>query len=448
VILGWELDFFGRVRREIESRDADAQALAADLRTLQVAIAAEVARTYVGLRGVQEQLEVARRNAETQAETLHLVDSGLAAGRGTEFDTARARAQLETTAARIPALEAEIAVAQHRLAVLAGEQPGLLSAGLDSAKPLPALPPTIDPGTPGELLRRRPDIAGAEARLHAATARVGVATADLYPRFTLSGLLGTRRRSAPRCSEATARAASSRSASTGRSSTRAGCTPGSQPRMRCPRKAWLDTGRPCCARSRRPRMRWSATARRASRTSTSRARRTKGRTPPRSRRTRFEAGAGTLLEVLDAERVQLQAQDALAGGRTRTLAGLIEVYRAVAGGWPARAPLAQRAPGPQASSTPLVVKRIVSYRPFRGFRPIGLHCRRLTARPARIPPCSLRARGAAAPRCARYRGGRVGNRVIPPWHQPVNLASAVWRSCCGKAGDREARPSRRGRPAP
>ena len=134
---------------------------------------------------------MARENADNQRETLQLVEVRLSAGRGTDFDTSRARAQLESTLARVPALEAAVAVTQHRLAVLTGNAPGALISELDAPASLPTLPDRLDPGTPGELLRRRPDVIAAEERLHAATARIGVATADLFPRFTLAGLIGT-----------------------------------------------------------------------------------------------------------------------------------------------------------------------------------------------------------------------------------------------------------------
>lgn len=191
----WELELFGRIRRGAEANRAEAGASAADLQALQVAVVGEVARTYVELRGLQERLQerlrVARGNAENQRETLRLVQARLDAGRGTEFDSARARAQLETTQSRVPALEAAVAVAMHRLAVLTGRTPDALVAQLEPLQPLPALPAKLDPGTPGDLLRRRPDVAVAEQRLHAATARIGVATADLFPRFTLGGLIGS-----------------------------------------------------------------------------------------------------------------------------------------------------------------------------------------------------------------------------------------------------------------
>src|SRR5690606_32366355 len=113
IVASWELDLFGRVRRGVEASRAD-------LAAVQVAIVGEVANGYLGLRGLQERLRVARANADNQRETLRLVDARFDAGRGTAFDTSRARAQLETTLARLPALEAEIATTMHRLAVLTG----------------------------------------------------------------------------------------------------------------------------------------------------------------------------------------------------------------------------------------------------------------------------------------------------------------------------------------
>ena len=187
----WELDFFGRVRRGVEARGAETAARAGDLQALQISIVGEVASAYAHLRGTQERLRVARHNADNQRETLRIVNARLNAGRDSDFDTARAQAQFESTASRVPVFEAQIAVDQHRLAVLTGREPGALIAELDAPAPLPALPARIDPDTPAELLRRRPDVAAAEQRLHAATARVGVATADLFPRLSLRGMLGT-----------------------------------------------------------------------------------------------------------------------------------------------------------------------------------------------------------------------------------------------------------------
>ena len=187
----WELDLYGRVRRTVEAQQAQQQMTQADLAALQVVIAAQVADTYTQLRGTQLRMQIALSHAQNQRDTARLVERRLKAGMGTELDQSRAQAQLQDTLARLPALQAQIAVLQHRLSVLVGEPPESLISHLDAIHPLPQLPPMLDPGTPAELLRRRPDIAAAEAQLHAATARIGIATADLFPRLSLGGLLGS-----------------------------------------------------------------------------------------------------------------------------------------------------------------------------------------------------------------------------------------------------------------
>lgn len=188
----WELDFFGRMRRATEAQRAEAEASAAELAAMQVVVVGELARTYFELRGLQEQLRVARASAHSQFRTQQLLEVRHEAGVGSGFDVDRGRAQMEGIYARLPALEAEVAFAAHRIAVLTGLPPGSLVEELDLATGLPPVPAQdMDAGTPGELLRRRPDVIAAERRLAAATARIGVATADLFPRFTLSGLIGT-----------------------------------------------------------------------------------------------------------------------------------------------------------------------------------------------------------------------------------------------------------------
>jgi NodT family efflux transporter outer membrane factor (OMF) lipoprotein len=338
----WELDLFGRIRRTIEAQRADAAASAADLAAAQVAIAGEVARTYVELRGLQERLRVARSNADNQRETLQLVDARVGAGGGTDFDSARARAQLETTSARIPALEALVAFDQHRLAVLIGRTPDALIAELDAQQPLPALPARLDAGTPGELLRRRPDVAAAEQRLHAATARVGVATADLFPRFTLGGLIGTQAASTgalfERDSEThllalgvdwsfldvghvRARIAASDS------DAEAGLAQYRQTVLLALEDTENALVRYAKARAEDEQLERAATD---------------SAQAAQLARVRYEAGAAGLLEVLDAERTQLQAQDAFADARTRSVNGAVALYQALAGGWPAHAPQRER----------------------------------------------------------------------------------------------------------
>jgi len=186
----WELDFFGRVRRSIEATRADAAAAEEALADVRVTLVGDVARSYFTARGNQEQLAVARRNAENQRKTLELTEALLAGGRGTALDTSRARAQWAATEATIPPLEAAIRVTIHRLGVLTGRTPDVLVAELAPPAPIPRLPESVRLGDVEGFLRRRPDVRAAERALAAATARVGVATADLYPRVTFVGSFG------------------------------------------------------------------------------------------------------------------------------------------------------------------------------------------------------------------------------------------------------------------
>jgi multidrug efflux system outer membrane protein len=186
----WELDLFGRVRRNIEASGASAQAINEDLHAAKVSVAAEVARNYMELRGAQEQFAVAQHNADNQKQTLGIVVAREDAGRGTEFDTARAQALLNTTLSQLPVLQADIDVRIHRLSVLLGQQPAVLSDMLRPVVELPGLPRLVQIGKPEDLLRRRPDVRAAERRLAAATANIGVAQADWFPRVSFRGEIG------------------------------------------------------------------------------------------------------------------------------------------------------------------------------------------------------------------------------------------------------------------
>jgi NodT family efflux transporter outer membrane factor (OMF) lipoprotein len=186
----WEIDVFGGVRRSVEAADADIAAAVEDYRDTTVSLLAEVARNYVELRGFQRQWTIAEENLKAQQQTLELTQSRLKAGVATDLDLARAQAQVSTTASEIPTLQASARMAIHRLGTLLGVDPMKLSAELSPIKPIPGVPPQLPVGVPSELLRRRPDIRRAERQLAAATARIGVATADLFPRFSLTGSLG------------------------------------------------------------------------------------------------------------------------------------------------------------------------------------------------------------------------------------------------------------------
>ena len=183
----WEVDVWGQIRRDIQSREAEVEAAEATRRDLLVIVVAELARNYFELRGHQLQMDVAKRNAANQQATLELTQTRLAAGVGTEFDTARARAQLNTTLATIPPIDAIIHQDIHRISVLTGQIPGALYLELLAPEPLPELPEIVHIGRPADLLRRRPDIRVAERDLASATARICVAVGELFPKITFVG---------------------------------------------------------------------------------------------------------------------------------------------------------------------------------------------------------------------------------------------------------------------
>jgi outer membrane protein, multidrug efflux system len=182
----WELDLFGRVRRSVEAAEADIAAAEEDHRDVLVTLLAEVARNYVDLRGFQQQLKVASANIDTQQATVEVTQARFQAGLTSALDVAQAQAQLATTQAQVPTLETEAKQAIHRLGVLLGQEPSALLARLSQARPIPIAALEVSIGLPSELLRRRPDVRRAERALAAATARIGVAMADLFPRFLLT----------------------------------------------------------------------------------------------------------------------------------------------------------------------------------------------------------------------------------------------------------------------
>ncbi|HEX5022399.1 MAG TPA: efflux transporter outer membrane subunit [Candidatus Binatia bacterium] len=186
----WEVDVFGGVRRSIEAAQGDLEANVADYRDVMVSLLAEVALNYVEARTLQMQLQVGEENLKSQAETLQLTEWRLAAGLVSVLDAEQARSNLESTRAALPRLRSSIAAAKNRLAVLLGVFPGALEAQLAARRPVPEPPLEIAVGVPAEVLRRRPDVQRAERQLAAQTARIGVATADLYPRFVLPGSIG------------------------------------------------------------------------------------------------------------------------------------------------------------------------------------------------------------------------------------------------------------------
>lgn len=330
----WELDFFGRVRRSVQAASAEVGAVEATRFDVLVSVTSEIARNYFELRGLQSQLAVARTNAGVQTETLKITESLLEGGRGNNFDVSRSRSLLSLTLSTIPPLESAIQKTIYRLAVLSGRQPTTLTARLSTPAPLPSAMPLLALGNPEALLRRRPDIRSAERSLAAATARIGVATADLFPRVTFIGSVGLQ------------------------ADTFAGLgNSGAGTWNFGPRITWaaFDLGR-VQARIKAEDARTEASLAFYERTVLTALEETEGalvdfgheqarrqflqasaqasQQAADLARQRYDAGATDFLSVLDAERTLLEAQDRLAASETRTVTALVAVYKALGGGVP------------------------------------------------------------------------------------------------------------------
>jgi outer membrane protein, multidrug efflux system len=343
----WELDLFGRVRRGVEASRAAVEGQEATLRDAQVSVTAEVARTYFELRGEQAELSVLQRNAVNQQQTVDLTNSLLDAGRGTELDTSRAKAQLDTTLATIPPLRASIDRSIHRLSVLTGREPDALTALLTPPGSLPELPRMAAVGDPAGLLRRRPDIRVAERQLAVSTAQIGVAVGDLFPKVTFNGnfgfaagdlaALGT----APTKTFLIGPSISWPAFDLGRVRARiAGARAGADADLAAYEQTVLkaleetENALVTHARDRDRLVQLTAAARESD-------------AAAQIARARYEGGLVGFLDVLDAERAQLQAEDQLAQSRTDAATSLIAVYKALGGGW-------EGAPLPEARITTAV----------------------------------------------------------------------------------------------
>jgi NodT family efflux transporter outer membrane factor (OMF) lipoprotein len=327
----WELDLFGRVRRSVQAQGALVGAATEDLRDVQVSLTSEVARTYFELRGAQERLDVARRNADNQRRSLQVTQQRLDAGRGTAFDTERARTNLGFTLASIPALEAQVAASQYQIGVLVGRPPATLAEELAQTMPLPQLPSSVVVASPDSLIRRRPDVSAAERQVAAERAFVGAAKADYLPRVTVGGSAGY--------------SAADLGGLGDEGSFRYAVGPViSWPALNLGRvKARVDASR---ARAAEAEAQYSQTVLRALqevetslvryRTARTRVERIQDAATASARaaelaRLRFEGGVADFLQVLDAERTQLDAEDQLAQAHTDAATSYAALYKALGG---------------------------------------------------------------------------------------------------------------------
>jgi multidrug efflux system outer membrane protein len=187
---GWELDVFGGVRRSVEAAEADLEASWENLHDVLVSLLAEVALNYMEVRTFQAQFAVAEANIAAQEATYEYTSSRFEAGLSNELPVQQALTNLETTRSQIPSLRTGLVAANNRLSVLLGEQPGAVNRELVEPRPIPVPPLTVAVGVPADTLLNRPDVRRFERLLAGQTARIGVATADLYPKFFLTGTIG------------------------------------------------------------------------------------------------------------------------------------------------------------------------------------------------------------------------------------------------------------------
>ena len=186
----WEIDIFGGLRREVQEANALFQTVEEDRHAVLVSTLAEVARNYIEVRGYQRRYTIATDNIKAQTEAVEIARARFNAGLTSELDVKQAEALLATTRSQLPALETSAKQGIHQLGVLLGQPPGALLAELTGSAPVPVTPPVVPVGLPSELLRRRPDVRRAERQLAADTAVIGVATAELFPKFALLGTGG------------------------------------------------------------------------------------------------------------------------------------------------------------------------------------------------------------------------------------------------------------------
>jgi multidrug efflux system outer membrane protein len=326
----WEIDVFGRVRSAVRAAAASAESEEATLEDVRVSVAAEVARNYFELRGLQQQLLVAQRSLANQQETLRLTRVRRDAGVGEEQDAASAAARVAAVEASLPPIDAAIAARQYRLAVLTGVRPGALTADL-SPRAYPPLAKALPLGDPTTLLRRRPDVRAAERRLAAASAREGVAAAELYPRITVSGVLGLLAGRGSLFGSADSRAW----AVTPALSWAAFDLGSARARLRGAEAATVEslaTFEQAVLRA----LEETENALVAYRSQQQRLVKLADQARESARaagiaRTRYREGLADFLELLDAERTELQAQDAVAQAEAGVFTSVVAVYKSLGG---------------------------------------------------------------------------------------------------------------------
>lgn len=332
---GWEIDVFGGVRRDKEAALAQVQAAEEGRRDVLVTLLADVARNYAELRGTQQQLQILEETLRSERDTLDIAKARLEAGLGTELDTARAEGLLAANAAQRPALERFAKQAVYRLGVLLGKDPGALASELETPGAIPFAPPEVPPTLPSELLSRRPDLRRAERELASATARVGVAKADLFPRFSIVGSFGRRSEDVADLSSGISQLWTLRLAvrwpifSAGRIRADIRVQDARQEQARREYEKAVLTALEEVENA------LSAHARERRRQESLRLAVAANRRALDLATDRFTSGLESFLSVLDAQRSVYAAEDQLVQSERNAVVSLIAVYKSLGGGWPA-----------------------------------------------------------------------------------------------------------------
>ncbi|HEU4460476.1 MAG TPA: TolC family protein [Methylibium sp.] len=338
-VANWELDLFGRFRRQSEAAAALVSASEAGLYAAHTSIAAEVARNYLELRGLQQRLQVTEAGLVNQRSAFDLTSKRLDAGRGTQLDVARASALVASTEAQLPALQSGIELAAFRLATLTAQPPRAVLAQLGTPAPMPGLPATdlatLPLGTPEQWLQRRPDVISAERQLAASTASIGVAKTELFPRLSLSGLLGLNAATAGNLGKSESGIYSLGVGVTwtpfdlGAIRSRIAAT---EARAQQSLANYEQTVALALEETEGAFSGFNRNAQRADKLDV--AARSAEEAADLARK-RFDAGVTDFLVVLDAEREVLSQRDQLVQARVATATSLVGVYRALGGGWSA-----------------------------------------------------------------------------------------------------------------
>ncbi len=327
----WEIDVFGSLRRQSESIHYLAEADEASAQAVRLAIVAEVAQTYFRWQGEALRLQVLEANLRNQADNVAILEAGLDAGRNTAFDVARARAVLGQIAAALPNAEAAVSRSMQRLAVLTVTSAASLYSELAAPESLPVLPPLTSVGSPNQWLTRRPDVLAAERRLASATADIGVAIAEFYPRIELLGDFGWTGVDADAIGDSSA--ARSRFAPTiswrildfGRIRQRAVAAEArAEAAFAAFEEAWLVA----LEETENALATYTAATRRLAQLENAAG---EAGEAARLARLRFDAGVDSYLQVLDAERTRIELEDQLALAYIDRGTALAALYKALGG---------------------------------------------------------------------------------------------------------------------